>query len=191
MGALRNSSRGARSCSRTPAGCPGAEERQDRELSKAQSRPRARPRPLPSPFSAQWLPEGPPQPASPASAALPSAQLPLPPIPTGRGGSQGQQRAAWPKLPTFMISSRLELQLQGACSPSSPPRPVAHGLHRAGIVGRGEDRTHLEPPNRGHCFFTLSPPSWEDVTTPAPPFPASSAPTSHPGSGVPWQPWRL
>lgn len=79
-----------------------------------------------------------------------------------RGCGQGQHRAASPKLSTLIPSPRPEFELQEACP------PMIQRLERAGLASWGggvkKELTWSNP--RGKSFFTLSPPSWRDVTAP-------------------------
>lgn len=118
------------------SGAQRVENRQGRELSKARSRSGKRPRPLTSPFSTHSGFGRPPKPVPPGFRRPALCPAPTPPNSHSRGGSQGQPRAASTKLPTLTISSRLALELQGACSPSPPhkwPRVWRERGSRAGV----------------------------------------------------------
>lgn len=107
----------------------------------------------PSPLTA--VSGGHPSPSLPASAALPFARLPLPPNSHSRGGSQGQPRAASTKLPTLTISSRLALELQGACSPSPPHKWPRVWRERGSRAGVRTELTYSNP--TGDTVPSLSP----------------------------------
>lgn len=183
--------RGAHSCSQTRVGRPGAGEPAGPGVVKAAAPIRGEATPPPFPrLRSQWF-----------RAAAPARLSRLPPrcpLPSSRSPKSPRQRLQ-PRPTAGCLDPALRVSnLVPPCAPT--PRRlllplVPHKRPRVwkgrGRWARGEDRTHLEQPNRGHRFFTLSPPSWEDVTTPAPPFPSSSTMTSHPGPGVPGQHWRL